>query len=49
MPFSSLIRVNTTLQMLLIQRLLCVHTSIYSMSLTANAKWSICIFPLIYV
>lgn len=47
MPFPSLIRVNITLQMLLIQRLLCVHMSVYSMSLRADAKWSICSFPII--
>lgn len=45
--FSSLIRVNTTLQMLFIQRLWCARMDIHSRSLRADAKLSVGSFPII--
>lgn len=49
MPFYSLTRVDITLQMLLIQRWLCVHLGLHSMSVRAAAKLSICSFPVLYI
>ena len=49
MPFYSLTRIDITLQMLLIQRRLRVHLSLYSMSVRAAAKLSICSFPVLYI